>query len=483
MKRYISEDINSIDFRHGQFNLIVSGTGTGKTEFIRRGLLKRFPDVAPSEVLYVTSRSMIRDQQSTMEGIDRFDNENAESVVRYWNAESDRENGTGVWIMNYSQLIRIMDIMNPDHGRLFKNIKIAVFDECHTIYSDHFIEGMLAVRMWIRERVVHEDVLCIGLTATPDIMFYYSKRAGIKTKMVNKEKIINYKAKHLICTKFDCLPELLEKGTLSGVTMIMCVSVGDCNWLHERVPNSVMICSASNAKHNDEMAAVRQYIVENGRLPPYINADKEPLNVLITTSTMREGVNLLPESEIKNVVCCLTDELHVKQFVGRCRFDVENLVVAQRKCRIDNYDTKSYLAQSRRDFETFLRDRSYATWFYSISDILDVDIDDVELISVGGNEYDFRDMIDEVWACPDGIDKDKQSVYWIYKEEDKQSIVDYAYRCGLLGKYRSQYSFVGVLKYMEERFGYSIDTNRARVDGKQITYKLIHEREYEDYDE
>lgn len=411
MARYISENIEDIDFQYGQFNLIVSGTGTGKTEFIRRGLLQRFPEVAPSEVLYVTSRSMIRDQQSTMDGINRIDNGCMESVVRYWNDQGETPDDSGVWIMNYNQLTHIMDVMNPQHGRLFKNIKIAVFDECHAIYSDHFIEGMLAVRMWIRERVVHKDVLCIGLTATPGILFHYAKQTGINAVMVNKEKIINYRAKNLICTKFDCLPELLEKGRLSGITIIMCVSVGDCNFLHERIPNSVMICSARNAKHSEDMTAIRDYIVENGRLPPYINTDEEPLNVLITTSTMREGINLLPESEIKNVVCCLTDELHVKQFAGRCRFNVENLVVAQRKCRIDNYDTKSYLARSRQEFEDFLRDKSNRAWFDSISDIVEVNIDDVERIYVGGNEYDFRDMIDERWACPDDIEPDKREAY------------------------------------------------------------------------
>ena len=129
MARYISENMEDIDFQHGQFNLIVSGTGTGKTEFIRRGLLKRFPDVAPSEVLYVTSRSMIRDQQSTMDG----NNGCMESVVRYWNDQGGAPDDSGVWIMNYNQLTHIMDVMNPQHGRLFKNIKIAVVDECHAI--------------------------------------------------------------------------------------------------------------------------------------------------------------------------------------------------------------------------------------------------------------------------------------------------------------------------------------------------------------
>lgn len=67
-----------MEFEYGYLNLIVSGTGTGKTEFIRRELLHRFPEVEPSEVLYVTSRSMIRDQQSQYEGISRLHLEETE---------------------------------------------------------------------------------------------------------------------------------------------------------------------------------------------------------------------------------------------------------------------------------------------------------------------------------------------------------------------------------------------------------------------
>lgn len=418
-----------------------------------------------------------------MDGINRIDHDSIDSVVQYWNGEADGVGEDGVWIMNYSQLVHIMDVMNPEHGRLFHKIKIAVFDECHAIYSDNFIEGMMAVRMWIRERVVHGDVLCIGLTATPDIMYHYALQAGIKTKMVNRERLVNYRAKNMICTKFECLPSLIESGRLPGITIIMCVSVGDCNFLRERIPNSVMLCSASNSKHNDEMTELREYIVEHGRLPPYIDTENTPLNVLITTSTMREGVNILPESNIKNVVCCLSDELHVKQFVGRCRFNVENLIIAHRRCRYDNMNKDSYLAKSRRAFEDFLWDENRREWFDSISDIVECKAEDVVRIEVGENEYDFRDRIDEVWACPEGSDWETERNYLIYKEEDKQDLVDYAFRCRLLGKYWSQYSFNAVIKYLEDRFGYEIESGRTRIDGDRVTYKLIHERTEKDYDE
>lgn len=51
MKRFISENMNDMEFVTGRLNLITSGTGTGKSEFIRNGLLDRFPDVEPSEIL------------------------------------------------------------------------------------------------------------------------------------------------------------------------------------------------------------------------------------------------------------------------------------------------------------------------------------------------------------------------------------------------------------------------------------------------
>lgn len=269
MRRYISEDIDSMDFQRGQFNLIVSGTGTGKTEFIRRGLLKRFPEVAPEEILYVTSRSMIRDQQSTMDGINRIDRDTALTAVRYWNDEDTSAfTDAGIWIMNYGQLIHIFDHMNPEHGRTLTNVKIVVFDECHAIYSDNFIDGMLAVRVWLRERVAYSNTICIGLTATPDIVYDAARHTGITPVQVNKESIINYKVQHLLCTRFESIATMINTGMLPGATIIMCSSVKDGEFLMSQIPHSAMICSVSNEKYNRDMALIREYIVTHGKLPP-----------------------------------------------------------------------------------------------------------------------------------------------------------------------------------------------------------------------
>lgn len=480
MRRYISEDIDSMDFQYGQFNLIVSGTGTGKTEFIRRGLLSRFPYVSPEEILYVTSRSMIRDQQSTMDGISRVDHSNAVGVVKYWNGDAATMiDHDGIWIMNYAQLVHVFEDMNPEHGRTLTNIKIVVFDECHAIYSDYFIDGILAIRVWLRERIVNRDAICIGLTATPDIVYHCAKKTGIKPVQVNKEKIVNYKAKNLICTRLESVADLINSGKFPGGTIIMCSSIRDGEAMMAKIPNSTLICSANNKRFNSRMAEIRDYIIDHGRLPEFTDRG-EPLRVLITTSTMREGVNLNPGCGIRNVVCCLSDELHVKQFVGRCRFDVENLIVAHRSRVVDNQSKDSYLVQSRIAFEEFLRDESKRGWFDSISDIFDGSIDDVIRIDVGEKPEDFCRMIDRTWACPEDATEEDQQARMIYKETDKQSIVDYAFRCGLIEKYKSQYSLGMVLKYLEENYGYRIETGRVRIDGVRYTYKIIFERNSKD---
>ena len=415
-----------------------------------------------------------------MDGINRIDKSSAVEVVKYWNGDIQGIADSGIWIMNYGQLISILDCMNEEYGRTLMNVKIIVFDECHAIYSDEFIDGMLAVRIWLRERITHNEAICIGLTATPGIAYHNALRTGIRAVQVNKEKIINYKVKHLICTRYESIARMINTGVLPGVTMIMCASVKDGEELMGKIPNSVLICSAHNKKYNPRMAEIRDYIIENGKLPTHID-DDTPLKVLITTSTMREGVNLNSDSKVDNVVCCLSDEMHVKQFVGRCRFNVENLVVAHRRRKADNPYGKSYLVKSRKAFEDFLADRSNREWFDSISEIFDGSIEDVVRIDVGEGKADFCRMIDSTWACPADTHEDEMK-YAIYKDEDKQQIMDYAFRCGLLEKYRSQYRFNSVMKYLEENCGYKIKTKRTRIDGMQVTYKLIYERKLS-YDE
>ena len=478
--KFISEIVTGDEFHPGQLNIISSGTGTGKTEFVRRTLLKKFSDLSPSEILYVTSRSMTRDQQAELDGIERLGSDSME-VIKYWNGEIPELKeiqDMGIWIMNYNQLAYILDFCEPREGELLQKIKLAVFDECHTLFSDDFIEGMGIIRQWVRERVRDQSVILIGMTATKGILEYNSRRFGSKVKTVNDEYIVNYKAKHLICANYEDLMDLLLTRRLTGKTIILCHSIRECRKINEYYHNSVILFSQNNKNFTEDMAILRKYIIENETLPPDTSIFTEgydrgihPIDALLTTTSMREGINLRAESGIENVICCISDEMHVKQFMGRCRFDVQNLIVLHKHYPQDNIAQDSYIAESRRLFAKYIYDKNNREWFESIKEIVECDFEEIERYNIDPRVDDFCSWVDENWACgSDPIEKETRRV----TESDYWQFEDYAYKCRIFGREARRYTFNGILRYMCDELGYSFEQGRTlNEDKRKVTYKNI----------
>lgn len=477
-KKYISEIIEGNEFYPGQLNIIASGTGTGKTEFVRRTLLEKIPDFDPSEILYVTSRSMTRDQQAELDGIERLGNDSIE-IIKYWNGEIGELkeiHELGIWIMNYNQLAHILDFCDPEEGELLQKIKLAVFDECHTLFSDDFIEGMGIIRQWVRERIRDESVILIGMTATKGILDYNAGRFGSRIKTVNKDFIVNYKAKHLICAVKEDLIDLLANRNLPGKTIILCPSVRECQKLNSIYHNSVVLVSQNNKSFTEEMAVLRRYIIENEVLPESTEIFPSgytrgihPIEVLITTTSMREGINLREESGIKNVICCLTDEMHVKQFMGRCRFNVENLIVVYGHYPRDNMKKNDYTANSRKLFSNYIADKNDREWFDSISEIVDCSFEEVERYRLDPDWNGFLSWVDTQWVRSRDAPDDKP-----ISEQEYEQFEDYAYRCRLFGRDPRKYTFNAILRCMCNDHGYSYEQKRSLDDdGRKITYKYL----------
>lgn len=481
MKKYISEVIKGDEFLPGQLNIIASGTGTGKTEFVRRTLLEKMPDIDPSEILYVTSRSMTRDQQAELDGIERLGGDNIE-IIQYWNGEIGelkeiRE--LGIWIMNYNQLAHILDFCDPEEGELLQKIKLAVFDECHTLFSDDFIEGMGIIRQWVRERIRDSSVVLIGMTATRGILDYNAGRFGKRMKTVNREFIVNYKAKNLTCGYAKDLPEILIRFGSEGKSIILCQSVRECKRLHSMYHNSVMLVSQNNKNFTEEMQVLRRYIIENETLPEDTSIfpagykrGLHPIEALITTTSMREGINLREESGIKNVVCCLTDELHVKQFVGRCRFSVDNLIVVYEHYLKDNMEKNSYTAESRRMFANYIANKNDREWFDSISEVVECSFDEVNRYKLDPDWNQFLSWVDTHWVCsrdePENLGKR-------ISEREYEQFEDYAYRSRIFGRDVRRYTFSGILKHLCTECGYRYEQKRlVDEDGKKITCKYLY---------
>lgn len=486
---YISDIINVDNFVTGEFNLISSGCGTGKTTFVKKHLLDYYKTIKPRNVIMVTSRSMIVDQQTQEGGVDKYNIRNRK-VIDFWNGRDNDEDysqlqAIGINVMTYDKIIDILLNKNNDDGETLKNIKLIVFDECHTLFSDMFIKDINILKVWIRDVLYRHEKIVIGLTATPNIIFAH-KEWGVKINQLNKEPIMRYKANQLWCTNFETISYLITTNKLQGKTMIMCNSITDCIKLQNEIPNAALLVSRSNKyyKRDIHMQDIRESIIKYKILPETfmyptkrdkngypIEYEERKLEVLISTSTLREGINLEEESGIKNVICCYTDELHITQFAGRCRFNIENLVVADTYIRIDNYNKDDYLFQCRNKYKEFMANKSNVKWFDSVSHLVNHDVLKVKRFKLCKDEKKFIDYINSKWLVPIGAKN--LDIYKIYKKEDKDNIVDMAIKCKLYELYPNRITFNRVIRTMSQSLGYEIDSGRQIIDDKKISYKLI----------
>lgn len=495
MKEYISNHIDYRGMSKTKFNIVASGCGTGKTFWVANDFRKTFPHVKPSEILFVTSRAMIVEQQATGGNITKF-NPYRRNIVRMWNGEFDTVDeieAKGIHIMTYDKIINILKTENTEGLHTLGEIKIIFFDECHTIFSDTFIQDMEMLKVWIRDMINIGNKYMIGLTATPRIIYYNRKKWGMEIHRLNKDVLVNYKAKQLYCTDFNTLHYLLANENIQGKTIVMCYSVKECYDLKEKIPNSAVLISKSNARYMPEMEQIRNYIIENESLPdtyievterdskskrPIVSEERE-LKVLITTSTLREGINLREDSGVKNVAISFTDEMHISQWVGRCRFNVENLIVAETYIRTDNRNGNPYLQQSRQAYRNYMKDVNHTQWFDSIAHLVEHDITEVRRFVLSADERKFTSYINTKWLVPSDLKEEDVDKYRIYKQNDKDEIVKMAVDCRLIDLPNQRITFNRIMRFMQDTLGYIVENGMAYRDSIRFRYKLIVEYDEE----
>jgi len=456
--------------------------------FCSKELLPKLPNVKPYEMLYLTSRSITVDQMVEDDNLDKFHADKL-SLVQYWNnvdavdeTSLSEISQCGIQVMTYDKIINILVNQNNDGYKTLGRIKIVIVDECHTLFCDSFIDNIEVLKVWIRDMICEGEKLFIGLTATPGIVQYYKSKWGVPIRRINKEILMQYKAKQLICTDFNTIPYLVATNHFEGKTLVMCKSIKDCLTLQSKLSNAAVMVSKQNKQYyTKELDEIRNYIVENKTLPEtfvYVNhetghRERRPLDILISTSTLREGFTLLPQSGVKNVICCFTDEMNITQFVGRCRFNIDNLVIADGYHRSDNLFANTYFGKCEQDYQAFVHNFENIKWFNSISHLVSHSWEDTQRIVLGKDERKFIDYININWLVPIGCSVVDSEKYRIYKEDDKKTIVDMAFECDLFRTTREDLTFNRVVRMLKETLGYEVVSGRFRFNYQQQTYKLI----------
>ena len=479
--KYIAETIDISQTKPNAFNIIVAGCGAGKSYFVKHHLHEYYKDVDPQDILIVTSRALTRDQQADGETLRKFN----KKILSYWNGDVDDYGSTGASISCYGDIIEAARSGVLSGHLPLERVKIIVFDECHALFSDEFIDDMRWLRACIVQWLNSGQKIIYGLTATPGIVDYWVQRGqwGAVIHKMTKESISGYKANQMICTDFDTIPYLIATDKLPGKTIILCPSVADCYKLKDKIVNSAVMVSHYNKKHcTPEMDAIRDFIKLYESLPDtYYESDangnliRRDLDVLICTSTAREGFNLQEKSGVRNVICCMTDELHVVQFAGRCRYNLDNIVVAQTHVKADSIPNNQdeYILHSRKLFSDYMRDRDSIKWFESVAHLINHDVYGIKRFVLGSNASEFINFINAKWLVPSDVSDEEKRKYRIYKQEDKDEIVTKAAQTKLVDTKYRELTFARVIEVLKECLGYVIEDGRARMDGKNSRYKLI----------
>lgn len=478
-----------------KFNLIASGCGTGKSYFITRKLFEQRPDLKPEEVMFVTSRSLTVDQQCKIDGVVKF-NPHDTNLINFWN-DDDRVDeaavSSGMRIMTYDKIIDIISNKNTVGEETLSAIKAIIFDECHVLFSDTFINNMGMLHVWIRDTLYVGKKIIVGMTATPGVLEYNAGRWGVMIKRLNKNVLTSYKADRMICTNFNTIPYLIGTNRLPGKTLILCVSVKDCFTLQQQIPNSAVLVSKNNKEFTHEMRIIRDHISKYEKLPDkyFIPSSEElanresgkcakqelgtwhDLNILITTTMAREGYNLSAESGVRNIVSCFGDDLHLVQICGRARYNLDNIVVAHTHVPYDNFGQSPYLIEQRKLFSGYMSSKQNTKWFSSVSHLVEHDVYGIKRFILGTDESKFIRYINTKWLVPSDTSPKETDKYKIWRSEDKDEIVKMCIKCKMLAVPDRMVTFSRTIKLLKGCLGYEVESGQFQRDKQRYTYKLV----------
>lgn len=485
---YVSDVFDPAKLRRDKFNLVVSGCGTGKTHLIAERLFEVMPELRPQEVLLVASRAMIVQQQSVRDGVTRFTKEDLRMVNTWTEDDGHITQGeiaqknlrkmaeSGIYVMTYDRFIHIIRDCNVPGGDMMKNIKVIVFDECHALFADSFINDIEAMKIWIQLHITYiKDKYIIGMTATPDIIYRNSMSWGTPISEVLQEPVYRHKANHLVVSSYEDAVQMLVQGNFQGKALVLCRSAKDCFSLQEIVPRSAVIISANNPKCDDEILRLRQYICENETLPDTYccgiseNGEKrfDILNVLLATSTAREGFNLREESGVKTVISFFHDPINVIQICGRARYNLDTVVIADAPERYNKGVGNEYQRGYTQLFREFVRDGNQA-WLNAVSPALSVNaITEALGNQKKNNQEAFFSWLQKRWVIPFGCESIPKE-YRILSTEDQDEIVDRMMSAGI----ETKKSFTSAMNTLK-RYGYITGSKTFKYGGNVVRGRFI----------
>lgn len=449
----VSDIIHFSDLQPHKFNIISSGCGTGKTYWATE-CLPRESGYKRDEIMLITSRRLTVNQMTT----------NKSAANRIILSLEDLQNNDGAMpIMTYATFEKIV-LAGGAGQTLLKKIKIFVFDECHSMIMDNYSKASMVGAVWLRALLMYSDCLVVGLTATPQLFQAY--HPGDKAIVYLNEPFYRYKAQHFVVMDEDSVPEYID--STDGRFLVMCTSKQKCAELANVLNRPAFVLEGIASQQNDEEMAQMAHDIAVTQCMPKCDGDGNDFDVLIGTSTLREGYNLLPKSGIRNVVCYYNDVPSIIQLCGRVRCDIDNLVVCYKPKYSEQSGTLYYIKQNRREFYDFVSGNYHNGWYDDIAPIV---ADPLEAMTVYHADFHSQPKLLRYL-----IERDYIGKWLIIKSDEVTDIVEYARSTRVCrGLKPCAYTFLKVKSAIEQLNGCSVEKQVLRMgeDGKQITcYKI-----------
>ena len=448
-----------------RLNVIATGVDNGKAWYIGKRFFMDFPEYKPNDALLITSHLSVFHDHTTMKTSRDID-------------YSSYITSSGVNVMSYNDLFNSIIRLDNNVISMLNSVKVIFFDEFQTIYMRNNVFRKFAhmSRTILSKATCPSAEIFIAFASMPQIMKANTYDIEIGINWMNTLPVVRNRADDFICTR----PEVLSKMTefdLRGKTLILCLSAKDCVKLHREISNSAVLISKSGSckilPHTAEMDRIKEYMVKNHKFPETTTTDglEHPIDVIITTY-IPEGLYFTEDSNILNIICCTGSDVIIGQVASRLTYDYECLIVTGVQNK-NIFKNERYVTDTDAEFVKFFTYLNDYSWVDPIIPYVKCKRFDVDIWDNPRQSTNFTSYINERWLCREEFGNDEMYERRIWKESDKQEIINafIKYRMNAVMRSKS----VTLSRVMSElsKFGYEVKGGSMKCNGERHSYRQI----------
>lgn len=446
--KFVNEIVDVRDFKKEELNLIVSGTGTGKSywalEYLIKDLHKQGIDVKQSEIYFVTSRRITADQQA--EG---YKNCAAKLHTGHiFNGAGFTEEYNEIPIMTYSQFAYLID-----ENKVFA--KYVIFDEIHSVVIDSsYQQCMKTIKDYI---MMDKETIKIAMTATDFVVKENNFNIKIN-KLIDKVNNRFEVEDELILTYQRNLHLLLNESENKSIVMVN--TMKQAEYLQNRLTkNSAILCSKYSQHFTKDMEDMYDYIKNNKAIP-------DEIDVLICTTCGREGFEI-KNSIVENVVVYGADAINIIQFLGRYRGNAKRLIL------VNDF----FRATGKANIDKMLEDmnKEYYNMYNLVGTRLTYKVSNYYVkylrYSLGENIKVSKYTDDDAFMLFLSWINENWTERLIYTKEHKKEITDKALEFGLRKPDRKKHTFQSLMSKIKDdakEFTFAIEGKMIRKNNNLI---------------